>query len=175
MPQPGRVATGDGGDDPEFLPSLCDLRRQRRVQPVCGQVPSARHDPEVRFHPVRARRSQHAEQLRVPGLQRRQRRAHGNSSTREVHLAGGERQPHEPPQVGGQRHTHPRHAPLVRERAAHGSSAASTDRTGGRQEATALQDSPESADAKSCPPVVSTYTPAGSRESVASASRRTFT
>src|SRR5258706_3392570 len=67
------------------------------------------------------------------------------------------------PQVCRQRH------------ADHGSSCTSTDSTAGRSRTMGSQLSPASAEAYTWPPVVPKYTPHGSSESTAIASRSTFT
>src|ERR1019366_7223342 len=57
----------------------------------------------------------------------------------------------------------------------HGSVCTSTDSTAGRSRTMAVQVSPLSAEAYTCPPVVPKYTPHDSSESTAIASRSTFT
>ncbi len=61
------------------------------------------------------------------------------------------------------------------EDANHPSVCTSTDTTGGRFCAIAIHESPASAEAYTCPPVVPKYTPQRSSESTAMASRSTFT
>src|SRR5262249_22710178 len=57
----------------------------------------------------------------------------------------------------------------------HGSVCTSTEGTAGRSRTIAAQESPPSADAYTCPPVVPKYTPHESSVSTAIASRNTFT
>src|ERR1700688_2085961 len=57
----------------------------------------------------------------------------------------------------------------------HGSVWTSTDNTAGRSRTIGAQLSPSSADAYTCPPVVPKYSPGDSSESMAEASRSTFT
>src|SRR5262249_41493979 len=70
-----------------------------------------------------------------------------------------------------------RQLPQVRgeDDADHGRVCTSTERTAGRSRTMGAHWSPASAEPYTCPPVVPKYTPHGSRESTAIASRSTFT
>src|SRR6202008_2962543 len=81
--------------------------------------------------------------------------------------------------LDGQRHlaVHPRERPEVgrQDHPDHVSDWTSTDRTAGRSRTIGIQLSPPSAEPYTWPPVVPKYTPQGSSESTAIASRSTFT
>src|SRR5579884_2932294 len=102
-----------------------------------------------------------APQLRVAVLEGVEDRRRGDEAVEvEVHLPLDLGQG---AQVGRQHHPY------------HASVWASTDSTGGRFLTTAVQLSPSSAEAYTCPPVVPKWSPHGSRESTAMESRSTLT
>src|SRR5256885_3641988 len=135
--------------------------RQWGIGRVVGQIPLAREEaqerPSLLGDVVADRAPQH-------GIARLERIQHGcaRDSARDIerHLAFDLRQ-----RAQVRRQHYPDHASVW----------TSTDSTAGRSRTMGAQLSPPSGDAYTCPPVVPKYTPHGSSESTAIASRSTFT
>src|SRR5688572_8905715 len=155
------LAAGHGPDDQERLGAGRDRVGQRGVRRLVGQVLLAGEEPHERSplvgHVVADRPAQHG----MVALERVEDRAlRGRSVDVELQLPVDAR---ERPQVRRQ------HDPD------HGSVWTSTETTDGRSRTIGAQLSPASAEAYTCPPVVPKYTPHGSSESTAIASRSTLT
>src|SRR5437763_3549078 len=155
------LAPGNRPDHEERLRPRCDRLRERGIGRVVGQVPLAGKEPQERPSPLGDVVTDRAAQHGIAGLERVQHRTPSDPARDvELHFAFDLRQR---PQVRGKHH------------ADHCSVWTSTDRTAGRSRTMGAQLSPASADAYTCPPVVPKYTPHGSSESTAIASRSTFT
>src|SRR5438067_1731175 len=134
---------------------------ERGIRRLVRQVPLAGEEPQEGPPPLGDVVADRAAQHGIAGLERVQHRAPRDPARDvELHLALHLRQR---PQVRRQYH------------ADHRSVWTSTDSTAGRSRTMGAQLSPASADAYTCPPVVPKYTPHGSSESKASASRSRFT
>src|SRR5437763_531905 len=124
-----------------------------------SQIALAREEPQERPSLLGDVVADRAAQHGIARLERIQYRgARDRPPVRDVERHLGQRA-----QVGRQHH------------ADHASVWASTDSTAGRSRTMGAQLSPPSADPYTCPPVVPKYTPHGSSESTAIASRSTFT
>src|SRR5436309_586395 len=156
-----RLPARHGPDDQEGLRPRRDRVGQRGVGRFVGHILLAGEAPHERPAPLRDLVADRPAQHRIGGLERVEDRAlRDRTVDLERHLAADVRQL---PQV--RREDDPDH----------GSVWASTDSTAGRSRTMGAQLSPASADAYTCPPVVPKYTPHGSSESTAIASRSTFT
>src|SRR3990172_4712960 len=154
------LAAGHGPQDHEGLGAGRDRIGQRGVRLFVGQIFPAGEEPDERPAPLRDVVADRPAQHRMAVLERVEHRAlRGRTLDVELHLAVDVRQR---PQVGRE------HDPD------HGSVCTSTESTGGRSRTMGAQLSPASADAYTCPPVVPKYTPHGSSESTAIASRNTL-
>src|SRR5438046_3812806 len=155
--------TSNRTDHEERLRPRYDRLREWGVRWVMSQVPLARKEPQERpsllGDVVADRAAQHGI-ARLERIQYRGARDRPPPGDVERHLAFDLRQR---AQVRRQHH------------ADHASVWTSTDSTAGRSRTMGAQLSPPSADPYTCPPVVPKYTPHGSSESTAIASRSTFT
>jgi hypothetical protein len=148
-------------DDEERLGSLRDRVWQRGVRRFLGQILVAGEEPHERPALVRDVVADGAAQHRVPGFERVEHLPLGGLALDvEAHLALDAR---EHPEMGREHDSD------------HGSVWTSTESTAGRSRTIGAQVSPASGDAYTCPPVVPKYTPQGSNESTAIASRSTLT
>src|SRR5205807_10091739 len=151
----------DRSDDQEGLFARRNLLGQRSVGRLVGQVFLASEEPHHRAALLRDLIPDRAEQRRVARLQSVQHRPlRRRASDLELDHAAD----------AGQ------YLKIFRQNDLdHDSVWTSTDSTGGRSRTIASQLSPPSGDAYTCPPLVPKYTPQGSSESTAIASRRTLT
>src|SRR5712691_7614329 len=125
-----------------------------------GQIPFAGEEPQERPALLRDVVANRAPQHRIAGLQRVEHRTLCDRTIHlELHVAG---------------HTRQRPQMRWKDNCNHGSVWTSTESTAGRSRTMGAQLSPASAEAYTCPPVVPKYTPHGSSESIAIASRSTF-
>src|SRR5947199_8178765 len=153
--------SGDRADHEKRLRSRRDRVGERGIRWLVRQVPLAGEEAQEGPPPLGDVVADRAAQHGIAGLERVQSRAPRDPARHvELHLALHLRQR---PQVRRQHH------------ADHRSVWTSTDSTAGRSRTMGAQLSPASADAYTCPPVVPKYTPHGSSESTAIASRSTFT
>src|SRR6266704_5311405 len=156
-----RLPARHGAHHHEGLAPRRDRVGQRGVRQFVGQILLAGEEPQERPAPLREVVADRPAQHRIAGLERVEDRALRDPTLDvELHLAVDVRQL---PQVCREHH------------ADHGSVWTSTESTAGRSWTMGAQLSPVSADAYTCPPVVPKYTPHGSSESTANASRNTFT
>src|SRR5213080_404519 len=158
---PLALAAGHGTHDQKRLCAHRDRVGQRGIRRFVGQILLAGEDPHERSALLREVVADRPAQHRIAGLERVEDRALRDPTLDiELHLAVDVRQL---PQMCREHH------------ADHGSVWTSTESTAGRSRTMGAQLSPVSADAYTCPPVVPKYTPHGSSESTANASRNTFT
>src|SRR6266581_200189 len=155
------LAAGDGPYDKKGLRPRRDRIGERGVRRLMGQILPAgkkpQEPPSLLCDVVADRPAQH----RIAGLERVQHRAlRGRAFDVEEHLGVDMRQR---PQLEREHDSD------------HGIVWTSTENTAGRSRTMGDQLSPASADTYTCPPVVPKYTPHGSSESTAIASRNTFT
>src|SRR5881409_2987783 len=159
---PLALAAGHGTHDQKRLCAHRDRVGQRRIRRFVGQILLAGEDPHERSALLRDVVADRPAQHRIPGLERVEDRAlRGPTLDVELHLAVDVR---ERPQVGREHDADD-----------HGSVWTSTDTTEGRSRTMGAQLSPALGDAYTWPPLVPKYTPHGSSESTAIASRNTFT
>src|SRR2546429_8035453 len=152
---------GDRPDHEKWFRSRYDGVGQRSVRRLVRQVPLARKEPQNRPPPLGDVVADRAAQHGIARLERVQYGAPSDAARHvDLHFAFDLRQR---PEVRREHH------------ADHHSVWPSTDSTAGRSRTIGAQLSPASADAYTCPPVVPKYTPHGSSESMAIASRSTFT
>src|SRR5438876_3100603 len=155
------LPTRDRPDHEKRLRPRCDRLGQGSVRRVVRQVPLAREEPQERPAPLGDVVADRAAQHGITRLERVQHRGAGDPAGYvERHLAFHLRQG---AQVRREHH------------ADHASVWTSTESTAGRSRTMGAQLSPPSADPYTCPPEVPKYTPHGSSESTAIASRSTFT
>src|SRR2546427_11844797 len=155
------LAARHGPHDQERLDPGRDRVGQRGVGQLVGQILLAGEEPHERAPLLRDLVADRPAQHGIAGLERVEDRALcGLTLDVELQLAGDVRQR---PQMRRE------HDPD------HGSVWTSTDTTDGRSRTMGAQLFPASADAYTCPPVVPKYTPHGSSESTAIASRNTLT
>src|SRR5436309_3886728 len=153
--------SGDRPDHEKRLRPRRDRLGERGIGRVVGQVPLAREEAQERPSPVGDVVADRPAQHGIACLERVQHRGASDLARDiELHLAFDLRQR---PQVRREHH------------ADHGSFWTSTDSTAGRSRTMGAQLSPASAEPYTCPPVVPKYTPHGSSESTAIASRNTLT
>src|SRR6266567_6916313 len=156
----GLSPTRDRPDHEKRLRPRCDRLRERGVRRVVRQVPLACEEPQERPAPLGDVVADRAAQHGITRLERVQHRVPGDPAGYvERHLAFHLRQG---AQVRREHH------------ADHASVWTSTDSTAGRSRTMGAQLSPPSADPYTCPPEVPKYTPHGSSESTAIASRSRF-
>ena len=155
------LTTGNGADDEEGLRSRSNLIRERSIWRLMRQVFFAGKVSQKRAALLCDVVADRPGQDRIASLEHVQDRPLCHRTIHfELHLV-----------------TDPRQRPQVRREydADHGSVWTSTDSTAGRSWTIAFQLSPASAEQYTCPPVVPKYTPQGSSESTAMASRNTLT
>src|SRR6267378_1510951 len=155
------LAASHGPDDQQRLGARRDRVGERGIRRLVGQIRLAGEQPHERPALLRDVVADRPAQHRVAGLERVEDRAlRGHTLDVELHLAVDVL---ERPQMRRE------HDPD------HGSVWASTDTTDGRSRTMGAQRSPALAEAYTWPPVVPKYTPHGSSESTAIASRSTLT
>src|SRR5436853_6299320 len=155
--------SGDCSDHEKRLRPRCDGLREGSIGRIVRQVPLARKEPQERPALLGDVVADRAAQHGITRLECIQYRGAGDR----------------PPLRDVERHLalHLRQRAQVRRQhyADHASVWTSTESTAGRSRTMGAQLSPASADAYTCPPLVPKYTPHGSSESTAIASRSTFT
>src|SRR2546421_9177462 len=153
--------SGDRTDYEKWFRPRCDRLRERGIGRVVGQVPLAREEPQERPSLLGDVIADRAPQHGIACFERVQHRAAGDPARHlERHLTLDLRQ-----RAQVRRQHHADHARVW----------TSTDNTAGRSRTMGAQLSAPSADPYTCPPLVAKYTPHGSSESTAIASRSTFT
>src|SRR5437899_1965604 len=161
LPPAGSLAAGHGPHDQKRLGPRHDRVGQRGVRRFVGPILLAGEEPHERSALAGDLVADRPAEHRIAGLERVEDRALRDLTLDvELHLAVDVC---EGPQMGREHDSD------------HGSVWTSTDTTDGRSRTMGAQLSPASADAYTCPPVVPKYTPHGSSESTAIASRNTLT
>src|SRR6266508_5542728 len=160
FPRPA-LAACHGPHDQKRLGPRRDRVGQRGVGQLVRQILLAGKEPHERAALLRDLVADRPAQHGIAGLERVEDRALGGAPLDvDLHFAVDVRQR---PQMCREHDSD------------HGSVWTSTDTTDGRSRTMGTQLSPASADAYTCPPVVPKYTPHGSSESTAIASRNTLT